>query len=183
MLEERIIELARGRNLAAVTTLLPGGTPMTQPMWIDTDSEHVLLNTEVHRQKFRNVRRDPRVTVLIVDPDAPHLYVEVRGRVVESITGPEARAHIDRLSRKYTGGDYSAAIHSERVILRSHQTASTSAYPSTTRPLVTETGDGRCCRPPPRKTCARRPPDVQGDGWWGLWSWEGVDTSATCSWP
>lgn len=119
MLEERIVELAQGRNLAAVTTLLPGGTPMTQPMWIDTDSEHLLLNTEVHRQKFRNVRRDPRLTVLIVDPDAPHLYVEVRGRVVDSVNGPEARAHIDRLSRKYTGGgDYSSAIHSERVILK-----------------------------------------------------------------
>jgi PPOX class probable F420-dependent enzyme len=118
MLEDRIVELAKGPNLAAVTTLLPDGTPMTQPVWVDTDGESVLLNTEVHRQKFRNVSRDPRITVLIVDPDAPHLYVEVRGKVVETVTGPEARDHIDQLARKYTGGDYRNPIQSERVILK-----------------------------------------------------------------
>jgi PPOX class probable F420-dependent enzyme len=118
MLEDRVVELARGKNLAAVTTLLPDGTPMTQPVWVDTDGEHVLVNTEVHRRKFRNVQRDPRVTVLIVDPAAPYLYIEVRGRVAESVTGPEARAHIDKLAQKYTGRDYGNVIQSERVILK-----------------------------------------------------------------
>lgn len=118
MLEPRVLELARGANLASVTTLLPDGTPMTQPLWVDADDEHVLLNTEVHRQKFKNIERDPRVTVLIVDPAAPQLYVEVRGHVVATVAGPEARAHIDTLARKYTGGDYRNAIQSERVILQ-----------------------------------------------------------------
>lgn len=118
MLEARVIELAHGPNIAAVTTMLPDGTPMTQPLWVDADDEHVLLNTEVHRQKFRNIKRDPRLTVMIVDPESPYLYVEVRGEVVDTITGPEARAHIDALSRKYTGGDYANEIQSERVILK-----------------------------------------------------------------
>lgn len=118
MLEDRVVELAEGKNLATVTTLLPDGTPMTQPLWVDTDGEHVLLNTEVHRQKFRNVQRDPRVTVTIVDPQAPHLYVEVRGHVVDTVTGPEARSHIDKLSQKYAGIDYPGPIRSERVVLK-----------------------------------------------------------------
>jgi PPOX class probable F420-dependent enzyme len=118
MLEDRIVELASAPNLAAVTTLLPDGTPMTQPLWVDTDGEHLLLNTEVHRQKFKNVTRDPRVTVMIIDPEHPYLYVEVRGKVVETVTGPEARAHIDHLAQKYTGGDYGNPIQSERVILK-----------------------------------------------------------------
>ena len=118
MLEPRVLELARGANLASVTTLLPDGTPMTQPLWVDADDEHILLNTEVHRQKFKNIQRDPRVTVLVVDPEAPYLYVEVRGHVVATVLGPDARAHIDALSQKYTGGDYRNAIQSERVILQ-----------------------------------------------------------------
>lgn len=118
MLEARIVELARSKALAAVTTLLPDGTPMTQPLWVDTDGEHLLLNTEVHRQKFKNISRDPRLTAAIVDPANPYAYVEVRGRVVETVTGPEARAHIDALAQKYTNADYAGKIDSERVILK-----------------------------------------------------------------
>lgn len=118
MLDEAIRKLAAGRNIAAVTTLLPDGTPMTQPVWVDADDDHLLLNTEVHRQKFRNVQRDPRVTVAIWDSADPYFYVEVRGDVVEVVRGPEARAHIDQLARKYTGGDYAGTVHSERVILK-----------------------------------------------------------------
>jgi PPOX class probable F420-dependent enzyme len=118
MLDEAIKKLATGKNIAAVTTLLPDGTPMTQPLWVDADDDHLLLNTEVHRQKFRNIQRDPRVTVAIWDSADPYLYVEVRGEVAETVRGPEARAHIDELARKYTGGDYAAVVQSERVILK-----------------------------------------------------------------
>lgn len=119
MLDEKIRALAtEGRNIAAITTLLPDGTPMTQPVWVDADDGHLLVNTEIHRQKFRNVRRDPRTTVTIWDHDDPYTYVEVRGDVVETIGGPEARAHIDQLSRRYRGTDYQNPITSERVILK-----------------------------------------------------------------
>jgi PPOX class probable F420-dependent enzyme len=114
----RVLELARGHNFAALTTLLPGGHPQTQVMWIDADDDHILINTEVHRQKFKNVERDPRVTVTIWDREDPYSFVEVRGEVVGKARGQEARKHIDDLSYKYRGSPYGTKIRSERVILR-----------------------------------------------------------------
>jgi PPOX class probable F420-dependent enzyme len=118
MLDSAARDLAQATNFAALTTLLPGGQPSTQVMWVDADDEAVLINTEVHRQKFANVRRDPRVTVTVIDAANPYRYAEIRGQVTETITGPEARAHIDALAQKYTGGPYANEIQSERVILR-----------------------------------------------------------------
>jgi PPOX class probable F420-dependent enzyme len=112
-----VLELARGQNFAALTTLLPGGHPQTQVMWIDANEQHLLVNTEVHRQKFRNVERDPRVTVTIWDMEDPYRFVEVRGEVVEKVKGQEAREHIDELSHKYRGKPYQPQIKSERVVL------------------------------------------------------------------
>jgi PPOX class probable F420-dependent enzyme len=117
-LHDRVIELAQAKVFATVTTLLPDGTPMTKPLWIDTDGEHLLLNTEIHRRGFRNIQRDPRVTVTLVDPDNPYSYAEVRGQVVDTVTGPEARAGIDALAQKYMGRDYPGQIKTERVILK-----------------------------------------------------------------
>jgi PPOX class probable F420-dependent enzyme len=119
MLEEPVKSLARGKNYAAFTTLLPDGQPMTHVMWVDADDEHVLINTELGRQKLKNVDRDPRVTVTVIDSANPYRYAEARGRVVEVVKGPEAREHIDKLSQKYNGQPYDpSAIKTERVILR-----------------------------------------------------------------
>ena len=117
--EPGIRDLAREANFAAFTVLLRSGQPMTHVMWVDAEDDHVLINTEVHRAKYEAVRRDPRVTVTIWKRDDPYRFAEVRGRVVETVTGPEARQHIDALSRKYRNRDYDEAnIGSERVILR-----------------------------------------------------------------
>jgi PPOX class probable F420-dependent enzyme len=114
-----IVALAREPNFAVFTVLLSSGRPMSHVMWVDADDDHVLINTEVHRAKFRAVERDPRVTVTIWERDEPYVYAEVRGRVVETVGGQAARDHIDALSRKYRGRDYDqASITSERVILR-----------------------------------------------------------------
>ena len=117
-LHPMVLELARALNFAALTTLLPGGHPQTQVMWVDANEQHLLINTEVHRQKFRNVERDPRVTVTIWDKEDPYRFVEVRGEVVEKVKGQEARDHIDELSQKYRGKPYQTRIQSERVVLR-----------------------------------------------------------------
>ena len=87
-------------------------------MWVDADDEHLLVNTEVHRQKYKNVERDPRVTLIIWDKGDPYRFGEVRGEVIEKVRGPEARNHIDELSQKYRGGPYQTTIRSERVVLR-----------------------------------------------------------------
>ena len=117
-LDANVDELARGPNFASLTTLMPDGTPQAGVVWVDSDGEHLLVNTEVHRQKFRNVERDPRVNVLIWDRDNPYRTAEIRGRVIGTVRGAEARAHIDELSQKYHGHPYQNPIQSERVILR-----------------------------------------------------------------
>ncbi|MFN2593308.1 MAG: PPOX class F420-dependent oxidoreductase [Actinomycetota bacterium] len=118
MLEPEIKKLAQGANFATITTLLQDGSPITHVMWIDADDEHVLINTETHRLKYKNVQRDPRVSIVIWDNDDPYSYAEVRGRVVDTVTGAEARQHIDELSHKYHGYEYKNKIQSERVILK-----------------------------------------------------------------
>jgi PPOX class probable F420-dependent enzyme len=117
-LEPEVRDFIRAGNFGALTTLLADGQPQTQVMWVDADDDHLLINTEVHRAKFRNVERDPRVTVCVWDHDSAYRYVEVRGRVVEVVRGQQARDHIDLLAQRYFGRDYDpASIQSERAIL------------------------------------------------------------------
>ena len=114
-----LANLLAGKNFAAFTTLMADGQPQTQIMWIGDDGDHLIINTEIHRQKFKNVQRDPRVTVTVFGAENAYQYVEARGRVVETVGGDEARAHIDALAKKYMGLDsYPNPIQSERVILK-----------------------------------------------------------------
>lgn len=110
--------LATGKNFAALSTIAPDGQPRTHMMWIDADDEHLLFNTEIHRAKFKDVERDPRVTVTVINVENPYQYVEARGRVVEMVTGPAARSHIDDLAQRYMGQDYPVEIQSERVLVK-----------------------------------------------------------------
>ena len=118
-LDADAVRLAKGKNLATVVTLMPSGQPQALLTWVDTDGEHILVNTEPQRQRARNIRRDPRITVLIHSGDDPWDWAEVRGHVVETVTGEQARQHIDELSRKYVGSDYRNPIGPQgRVILK-----------------------------------------------------------------
>jgi PPOX class probable F420-dependent enzyme len=118
-LDDDVVRLAKGANLATVVTLMPGGQPQAQLRWIDTDGDVLLVNTEPQRQAARNVARDPRITVLIHSADNAYDWAEVRGKVIETIGGAEARSHIDVLSQKYVGRDYANPIGPEgRVLLR-----------------------------------------------------------------
>lgn len=117
-LDADLTNLATGTNFAALTTLMPDGQPQTQMMWVDADGDHLIINTEVGRQKFKNVTADPRVTVNVFNRENPYQYVEARGRVVETVGGDTARTQIDELSHKYTGGPYANPIGSDRVILK-----------------------------------------------------------------
>jgi len=118
-LDEDTVRLAKGKNLATVVTLMPDGQPQALLTWVDTDGEHLLVNTEPQRQRAKNIARDPRITVLIHSDQDPWDWSEVRGRVVGTIEGAEAREHIDELSRKYVGTDYRNPIGPKgRVILK-----------------------------------------------------------------
>jgi len=117
MLDPVIRDFARAKNFGSISFHLPGGGIGTHVMWVDADDDHVLINTEVHRAKYKAISADPHVTVTIWGSD-PYQYAEVRGTVTGEVRGPEARAHIDALSQKYTSADYSSTIQSERVILQ-----------------------------------------------------------------
>ena len=118
-LDEDTVRLAQGKNLATVVTLMPGGQPQALLTWVDSDGEYVLVNTEPQRQRARNIRRDPRITVLIHSDLDPWDWSEVRGHVVDVVNGTAAREHIDKLSRKYVGTDYRNPIGPQgRVILK-----------------------------------------------------------------
>jgi PPOX class probable F420-dependent enzyme len=86
---------------AALSTLMPDGHPQTQPVWCDFDGADVSVNTSRERQKGRNLETDPRATILVVDPDDPGRWVEVRGDV--TITEEGGLDHLNRLTRAYTG--------------------------------------------------------------------------------
>ena len=117
-LDPDVARLAKGNHLATVVTLMPDGQPQALFTWIDCDEDHLMVNTEPQRQRARNVRRDPRITVLI-GGDSPWDWVEVRGHVDEIVVGQAARDHIDALSRRYMGSDYGNPIGPEgRIILR-----------------------------------------------------------------
>jgi len=118
-LDPDVVRLAHGKNLATVVTLMPDGQPQALLTWVDSDGEVVLVNTEPQRQRAKNVARDPRITVLIHSADNAWDWAEVRGHVVDTVGGQEARDHIDALSQKYLGQDYANPIGPEgRVILR-----------------------------------------------------------------
>jgi PPOX class probable F420-dependent enzyme len=117
-LDDDTIRLAQGPNLATVVTLMPDGQPQALLTWVDTDGENLLVNTEPQRQRSRNLRRDPRITVLIHSAQDAWDWSEVRGHVASTIDGDQARAHIDTLANKYVGQDYARPVGPDgRIIL------------------------------------------------------------------
>ena len=100
----KYLDLFEKKSFANLATLMPDGQPQVTPVWCDFDGEHVIINTAKGRQKDRNLRREPRVALSILDPDNPYRYLEVRGRVAE-ITEEGADEHIDRMAKKYMGVD------------------------------------------------------------------------------
>ncbi|MCH7660986.1 MAG: PPOX class F420-dependent oxidoreductase [Euryarchaeota archaeon] len=101
---EEYEELFGQKTFAHFATLMEEGTPQVTPVWVDYDGEHVLINTARGRQKERNVARDPKVGVSILDPNDPYRFISIRGEV-EELTEEGAVEHIDSLARKYRGQD------------------------------------------------------------------------------
>jgi len=88
-----------------VATTMPDGSPQLTLTWVDTDGEHILINSVRGHQKVRNIERDPRVAVAIADPADPSRYAQIRGRVL-SVTEEGAVEHIEKLAQRYLGGPY-----------------------------------------------------------------------------
>ena len=88
-----------------LATTMPDGSPQMTQTWVDTDGEHIVINSVEGFQKIRNIRRDPRVAVTVADPANPSRYFAVRGHVI-GITPEGGAEHIEQLAQRYLGGPY-----------------------------------------------------------------------------
>jgi PPOX class probable F420-dependent enzyme len=111
-------DLIDGKNLASVATLMPDGSPQVAPVWVDREGDTIVINATVKRQRYWNLKRDPRVALCVFDTNNPYTKVLIRGKVIE-ITKKGAEEHIDKLSMKYAGRKYPDHRPNEpRVMIR-----------------------------------------------------------------
>ena len=102
-LSEATRRLTDGKNYAVLATINPDGSPQSSVVWVGRVGDDVLFSTIEGRRKHRNMLRDPRVSVSIIDSADPENYVELRGLV--SMTPDEGRRFDTELSWKYDGRD------------------------------------------------------------------------------
>jgi PPOX class probable F420-dependent enzyme len=115
-LSDATLRLLDGRNYAVLATVNPDGSPQTSAMWIGRDGGDVLFSTVAGRVKHRNMLRDPRVSVSVLDSSDPENYVELRGRV-SMVPDPGRRLHL-QLAGKYDQDPGEDAPGAARVIVR-----------------------------------------------------------------
>ncbi|MFI5756533.1 PPOX class F420-dependent oxidoreductase [Streptomyces sp. NPDC051569] len=120
-LSDRLRDLLDGPVFVSIATIQPDGSPQVSPVWVKRDGDDLLISTTVGRRKELNLRRDPRVTVLVQPFDAPYTYAEIRGTA--ALTTEGGQELIDELSVKYTGKPYAefnpaSPQDGERVVVR-----------------------------------------------------------------
>lgn len=113
-LTDEQLELFRAKNYAVVATVGANGSPQTTIVWVDEEDGRPVFNTTNKRAKGRNLRRDPRVSILVWDKDNPYRYVEVEG--VAELEDDVDTQHMHAMSRKYTGRDWHTPV--DRLIVR-----------------------------------------------------------------
>jgi len=99
-MDDKVIKLFEGRNLVFIATIMKDGSPQLSPVWADYDNGHVFVNTAEGRIKHKNVLRDPRVAVSVVNQNNPLDMTTIRGKVVEIILDYEYE-HANKLTKKY----------------------------------------------------------------------------------
>ena len=104
IIPQQFRDLLTKKAFASLATVMADGSPQVTPVWFDFDGTHLRVNSAKGRVKDRNMRRNGRVALSILDPENPYRHVAIRGRV-EEITEAGAEAHIDSLSKKYLGQD------------------------------------------------------------------------------
>ncbi|MES4886503.1 PPOX class F420-dependent oxidoreductase [Streptomyces sp. NPDC096012] len=122
-LSDKLKSVLDDKVFIVVGTIQPDGSPQMSPVWVKRDGDDILFSTTVGRRKEQNLRRDPRVTVVVMNPEQPYEYAEIRGTA--ELTTEGGQDLIDELSVKYTGKKYadfnpSSAQDAERVVVRIH---------------------------------------------------------------
>lgn len=119
VLSDKATRLFSEPNIVHLATIMEDGSPQVSPIWADVTDGMIEFNTAAGRVKERNMRRDPRIALSVADRNDPYERATVRGRVVAMIEGPEARAHIDKMAKKYLGTDEYPWYKGEtRIIVR-----------------------------------------------------------------
>lgn len=121
VLSEKLKELLDSPVFVAIATIQPDGSPQVSPVWVKRDGDDILISTTVGRRKEENLRRDPRVTVMLQPFDAPYSYAEIRGSA--TLTTEGGQELIDELALKYVGKTYAefnanAGQDDPRVVVR-----------------------------------------------------------------
>src|SRR5437868_5026674 len=98
VIPDKFRDLFSKRAFASLSTLMPDGSPQVTPVWCDIEGDHVIVNTAKARQKDKNMRRDPRVALAIIDPENPYRYLEIRGRPIP-LAHPTSKSPPRHLSR------------------------------------------------------------------------------------
>ena len=119
VIPEKFTDLFDKQVFANLATLMPDGRPQVTPVWCEFDGTHILVNSAQGRQKDRNMRRDPRVSLSVMDPENSYRYLEVRGEVVD-IEEDTAFEHINKLAKKYLGLDEYPYLQPGEVRVRYH---------------------------------------------------------------
>ena len=117
-LSKEAVRMIEGKNFTHLATLMPDGSPQVTPVWVDYDNGFILVNTTKERIKYRNVKRDPRIALSIIDSDDPYTMLAIRGKVVKIITKGTGE-HIEKLSMKYIGKKFPwKSPGQKRIILK-----------------------------------------------------------------
>ncbi|MEU9475678.1 PPOX class F420-dependent oxidoreductase [Streptomyces sp. NPDC048191] len=121
VLSDQLKSVLDGKVFIVVGTVQPDGSPQLSPVWVKRDGDDLLFSTTVDRRKYLNLDRDPRVTAVVLNPEEPYEYAEIRGTA--SLTTEGGPQLIDELSEKYTGKKYAdfnpaAGQDAQRVVVR-----------------------------------------------------------------
>ncbi|MFD5426723.1 PPOX class F420-dependent oxidoreductase [Streptomyces sp. NPDC127084] len=120
-LSDELRDLLDSPQFVNIATIQPDGSPQVSPVWVKRDGDDLLISTTIGRRKEKNLRRDPRATVVVQPFDAPYTYAEIRGTA--TLTTEGGQELIDELSMKYTGKPYAefnpaAGQDAPRVVVR-----------------------------------------------------------------
>ncbi len=103
-MDSKIVKLLEGKNLVFIATTMKDGAPQVSPVWADLEDGYIMINTAAGRIKHKNVLRDPRVAISVVDQNNPLNMTAIRGRVEEIIPDYDY-VHANQLTKKYMGKD------------------------------------------------------------------------------
>lgn len=116
-LSDEVQALLKDACFCYIATVMPNGAPQMTVVWVDTDGEHILINTIDGNRKVKNLEKDDRVALVISKREDPAEHVQIRGRVVE-IVRDGAKEHVETLSQRYIGMPYPLHKYGERAILK-----------------------------------------------------------------